>query len=968
MSTNPQIYLNNTVNNNQAVTNQALNNNSTLSTSQISKITSAQVPGQPITNYGQLSLNNIGMNTIMANGVQVNGLNNITVPRVNLMNNSLAVGNTVATASLRNGNYGMVNIANQNVANIQLRNGINNAAAVGGNRIISTAGLTYANANPVIQQRVANQIPAANLQTSSIYNTYPLNANIVNVGKKNISNLSPVNNATSAAGLTNQRLMQNYTANNIQTTPPLPAAQNIQLLNQNAILAAQAKASTPAIPQPQKATITTPVQSTSALNLQNKVKINDAALGATVTTNGTTNATDILTPVSKINEKLNQTPIQSIKNEAITTPIASSTTTLNTLTPNSEGINESAKVNNVLKETAKVEKTDLNEAAKKILSTPVTETKDIKKNPLPTSTVTTQSQSTGLITPTNYQVANGTQKKVGTPLATATNKSGVSNSLAYNQGQNMYQKQYIAAPTTAINYPQTAVQNGYQVNKAFYPAGTNQATYLNQYATVKSVAGNTIGVQQQIPQKYYTIANGTYSNANGTVQTGIKTINPTAPVSYTVANNQKYVVTNPITNTVLNNRVQGVSQYPVNNTLTNVYQVSNNNVKVSNGYIPNNNQLVMNTINSGQISYVKVNPTVNGNVISNATNLVNYNGANTTVVNPNGTTTNPYLNKATNLTNPTLLANGGFAKAPNGTAVEPNAKYLMNNPISTQVSSFLMNTPPVSSTTSSRRRNDILRPPNPFILYRQEHHSKVLAEHEGISNTEISKIIGKMWKNESEEVKNKYKEKAQEMKRRHKLMYPDYRFAPRKQEEIRRRKKRKNITPENTTSQATTASTAATTDDKKENDTTKKEEVKVETTVEDTTIENAKKKLKKEDININSTKDGLDFLNDINSLTKSLTATTENKIEETIKTEVSNSNIPATTDDSNNIITSTSLFSDLDTNLSNINSFDIENFDITDDNSFIDNYLNFNSSHTFQTTSDSMFNQLTDLLNNNGKK
>ncbi|ORY19972.1 hypothetical protein LY90DRAFT_434987, partial [Neocallimastix californiae] len=102
------------------------------------------------------------------------------------------------------------------------------------------------------------------------------------------------------------------------------------------------------------------------------------------------------------------------------------------------------------------------------------------------------------------------------------------------------------------------------------------------------------------------------------------------------------------------------------------------------------------------------------------------------------------------------------------------------------MSSFLLTPPTVTSTTSSRRRNEILRPPNPFILYRQEHHSQVLAEHEGISNTEISKIIGKMWKEESEEVKNKYKEKAQEMKRRHKLMYPDYRFSPRKQEEIRR--------------------------------------------------------------------------------------------------------------------------------------------------------------------------------------
>jgi len=989
-------------------------------------------------NYGQMSMNNIGMNmnTIgmtvnnttanNANGVQVNGLNNIAIPtRVNVINNPLAVGNSATAIRNANGNYGMV-IANQNMSNLQLRNGLNANNVVGTNRIVGTAGLTYANANPVLQQRVAtaSQISTANIQNSNIYNQYQFNPNIVNAGKKNVANLSPANNATTSLGNIGQRLVQTYSTNlqNTQFQKPIQVntitPQNIQLINQNAVLAKTATAPLNQTQvQQQKNVITTPIQQTGTPIQQTGTPIQQAgtsirqtgtsiqqtAITNTATTTTALNdpnkikqealTTNIANPTSlekiatnKTVENLNQTPIQEIKNESITTPIATTNPLISSLTPNSEGANEISKVNNTtnLNENGiKIEKNELNTVSKPTLSTPLSEANDVKKTQI--STTTTQSTNTGAVTSTStYQIANGTQNKTTAVINT-------NNGVSYNQGQNMYQKQYITAPTT-VNYPQTAVANNFQVNKAYYPAGsTNQATYLNQYA-VKPINGNPVGIPQQ---KYYTVANGTYSNVNGTVQPGIKTLNPAGPVSYTVANNQKYVITNPAPNNVItNNRgVQGVNQYPVNNTMTNVYQVANNNtVKVNNGYIPNNGQVVMNTINNGQVSYVKVNPTVNGNVINNGSNLVNY-GPNATMI--NGA---QFINK-TGLPNQGLMtttvnANGNFAKPLTTGPGEPNSKYLMNS----QMSSFLLTPPTVSTTTSSRRRNDILRPPNPFILYRQEHHSKVLAEHEGISNTEISKIIGKMWKEESEEVKNKYKEKAQEMKRRHKLMYPDYRFSPRKQEEIRRRKKRKHVEP-----------ASENTDSKK--DDSKKEENKKEGKTNEENIENANKKLKSETSAINTTKvatdasvssvpasvstsvntatvntttttnneikkeGSLDFLNDLtasNSLSAEslnsvldITSTSNNP---NIKTEVTTANIPTTTEESsNNIVSNNSLFNDLDTSLANINSFDIENFDITEDNSFIDNYLNFSSNHTFQTTSDSMFNQLTDLINNNKK-
>ncbi|KAJ3225261.1 hypothetical protein HK099_007087 [Clydaea vesicula] len=70
----------------------------------------------------------------------------------------------------------------------------------------------------------------------------------------------------------------------------------------------------------------------------------------------------------------------------------------------------------------------------------------------------------------------------------------------------------------------------------------------------------------------------------------------------------------------------------------------------------------------------------------------------------------------------------------------------------------------------------INRPPNAFILYRS--HFK---ESQGKGNQRnISKILGQKWKGESDEVKLKYKHLAEKKKNEHKLLYPDYKFQPKK--------------------------------------------------------------------------------------------------------------------------------------------------------------------------------------------
>ncbi|WPH04018.1 Hypothetical protein R9X50_00690200 [Acrodontium crateriforme] len=71
-------------------------------------------------------------------------------------------------------------------------------------------------------------------------------------------------------------------------------------------------------------------------------------------------------------------------------------------------------------------------------------------------------------------------------------------------------------------------------------------------------------------------------------------------------------------------------------------------------------------------------------------------------------------------------------------------------------------------------------PRPPFILYRQHHHASVVAQHPGLANPEISKIIGEQWQKQTPEIKQKWKSLAEEEKFRHQQQYPDYRYQPKR--------------------------------------------------------------------------------------------------------------------------------------------------------------------------------------------
>ncbi|KAH8590312.1 hypothetical protein B0O99DRAFT_722146 [Bisporella sp. PMI_857] len=74
----------------------------------------------------------------------------------------------------------------------------------------------------------------------------------------------------------------------------------------------------------------------------------------------------------------------------------------------------------------------------------------------------------------------------------------------------------------------------------------------------------------------------------------------------------------------------------------------------------------------------------------------------------------------------------------------------------------------------------IPRPRNAFILFRQHYQAQVAAQHPGLANPEISKIIGEQWREQAPGVKDNWKRLAEEEKQRHQRQYPGYRYQPRR--------------------------------------------------------------------------------------------------------------------------------------------------------------------------------------------
>ncbi|GBC04460.1 hypothetical protein RclHR1_00570016 [Rhizophagus clarus] len=96
----------------------------------------------------------------------------------------------------------------------------------------------------------------------------------------------------------------------------------------------------------------------------------------------------------------------------------------------------------------------------------------------------------------------------------------------------------------------------------------------------------------------------------------------------------------------------------------------------------------------------------------------------------------------------------------------------------------------INSSQTSRRavrlkkegKQKAPRPQNAWILYRKDTNARFqqTKEYEGKKSSEISKIISKMWKNEREEVKNKFYVLAKWAGQLHETENINYKYSPKK--------------------------------------------------------------------------------------------------------------------------------------------------------------------------------------------
>ncbi|KAG0646265.1 helicase 1 [Hyphodiscus hymeniophilus] len=69
---------------------------------------------------------------------------------------------------------------------------------------------------------------------------------------------------------------------------------------------------------------------------------------------------------------------------------------------------------------------------------------------------------------------------------------------------------------------------------------------------------------------------------------------------------------------------------------------------------------------------------------------------------------------------------------------------------------------------------------NQILRYHVLETAQVVAQHPGLANPEISKIIGEQWREQAPEIKSDWKRLAEEEKQLHQKQYPGYRYQPRR--------------------------------------------------------------------------------------------------------------------------------------------------------------------------------------------
>ena len=79
----------------------------------------------------------------------------------------------------------------------------------------------------------------------------------------------------------------------------------------------------------------------------------------------------------------------------------------------------------------------------------------------------------------------------------------------------------------------------------------------------------------------------------------------------------------------------------------------------------------------------------------------------------------------------------------------------------------------------------IKRPQNSFMIWSNEVRESIARSNPDKNNGEISRILGTIWNNMDDESKLHYKRLSENIKKEHKIMYPEYKYRPNKTKSIK---------------------------------------------------------------------------------------------------------------------------------------------------------------------------------------
>ena len=94
--------------------------------------------------------------------------------------------------------------------------------------------------------------------------------------------------------------------------------------------------------------------------------------------------------------------------------------------------------------------------------------------------------------------------------------------------------------------------------------------------------------------------------------------------------------------------------------------------------------------------------------------------------------------------------------------------------------------PPASRRTKKKSKSNlshlgvdgrVRRPMNAFMLWSKTWRKKIAQDHPDIINANISKLLGKIWKEQPAEIRQKYVDESQRLREEHKSRHPEFRYT-----------------------------------------------------------------------------------------------------------------------------------------------------------------------------------------------